>query len=511
MSDPQPVERATLRRGLGFAASSFVANALVQLLSSVLTARLYGVRTIGEYALVTAPWFTLIQFSNVSEQIALVRELSVLPARDPRVGRWFFPVLGFSTALTTVVGVVVMGLSAAALRGPIDQPDLVLPALVVLAGYVAIENPSWNMDSVFSAFRAGRELLIARLTQVTSFLVLAIAFRAVSRSVWSLAIATVISFALAFVVRLGFIRRYVARTPMRDVRQGVRELPALLRFAAQLVPGSIANGLSSQAATWVLGAVSTVRVVGAYSRAAGLAIRLQDAGHRMTEMVFPSMVERAHNDDHLGLRDDLRLAIRGAVLPMALIAGVGGGVASGALQVFGDGFADAADAFALLLLAYALSVVSLMIGNAILAQGRPAVTTALVIIRSIVIVGLMVPGAAWYDATGAAAAFCAGFLLDIALRAWIVRRSVAADLGVARTTVAAVVAGAGAFAVARVVDRALVQPVGLLTGAAAGVVAYVALVVVVGGSANRNELVRTVDRVRRRVRRTPDPAPAPPR
>lgn len=84
--DPALDGRSSLRTGMGFAASSFAVNAVMQLMSSVLTARLYGIHTIGEYALVTAPWLTLIQFSNVSEQTALVRELSVLPARDPASG-----------------------------------------------------------------------------------------------------------------------------------------------------------------------------------------------------------------------------------------------------------------------------------------------------------------------------------------------------------------------------------------------------------------------------------------
>src|SRR5690606_15639673 len=155
--------------------------------------------------------------------------------------------------------------SAAALHGPIDEPGLVAPALAVLAGYVFIENVSWNLDSIFSAFRAGRELFLARLSQVVSFLLLACGLRAVSASVWSLALATIGSVAIAFLRRLSLVRTYLARVPLDEVRAGFRELPRLLRFAARLVPGSIANGLTAQAATWILGAVAGVRTVGAYS------------------------------------------------------------------------------------------------------------------------------------------------------------------------------------------------------------------------------------------------------
>ena len=505
----EAADRTPLRTGMGFAASSFAVNAVVQLLSSVLTARLYGVDTIGEYALVTAPWLTLIQFSNVSEQIALVRELSVVPARDVRVGRLFFPVLGLSTALTSVVGAIVMLLSAAALRGPIDQPDLVAPALTVLVAYVLIENVSWNLDSIFSAFRAARDLLLARLTQVVSFLVLAVALRAVSPSVWSLAVATIASFALAFAVRAVRVRAYLAATPWREVRAGVHELPRLLKFAARLVPGSIANGLSSQAATWLLGALTDVRTVGAYSRAAGVAIRIQEAGFRLSEVVFPAMVERRHLDDRGGMRDDLRLALRGAALPLLLLSAVGGGAAEGALRVFGEGFDDAADAFALLLLAYSLSVLSLMVGDAILALDRPSLATGLVIVRSVVIVGLMVPMTSWFEGTGAAAAFCAGFVLDIGMRFVFARRAVfGGALGdVGRTLAVAVVAGIPAFAVARVLDRALVWPLGALGGGALGVAVYVAVVVALRGI-SAEERARVLRRGRAHAAAAPTPPPS---
>src|SRR5204863_446635 len=96
-------------------------------------------------------------------------------------------------------------------------------------------------------------------------------------SVWSMSIATVLSFAVAFCVRLVFIRRYLARVPWVEVRQGIRELPRLLKFALQLVPGSIANGLASQASTWMLGAVASVRTAGAF-----LAGYVLDVGIRLS-------------------------------------------------------------------------------------------------------------------------------------------------------------------------------------------------------------------------------------
>ena len=147
-------------------------------------------------------------------------------------------------------------------------------------------------------------------------------------------------------MRLARVRRYLSWVPAASLATW-RARSRWLRFAIQLVPGSIANGLSSQSATWLLGAVTDVRTVGVYSRAVGVAIRIQEAGFRMSEMVFPSMVQRHHHDDAEGMRDDLSLgALRGAAVPLFLMVAVGGGVASGALQVFGEGFERAADASA---------------------------------------------------------------------------------------------------------------------------------------------------------------------
>lgn len=493
-------ERGSLKRGMGFAASSVLSNLVVQLLSSVLTARLYGVDTIGEYALVTAPWLTLIQFSTVAEQTALVRALAVLPARDRRVGRLFFGVLGFSSALTVVVSIIIGVSSVAALRGPIDQPHLAVPAVVVLLGYVLLENVSWNIDSVFSAFRAGREIFLARLVQAASFLLLAVGLRAVSDTVWPLAMATVGSFALSFAVRLPMISRFVARPRRGDLREGARELPALLRFSLPLVPGSLAHGLASQAPTWLLGGMTNVTTVGAYSRAAGVAIRIQDVGFRLSEMLFPAMVERQHHDDQAGMRNDLGFALRSSFIALLLVSTVGGGVAISALKVFGEGFEDAADAFALLLMSYSLSVVSLLMGQALLALGNPWLNTSFVLVRSAVTVALLVPGIARYGATGAAAAVLAGYVVDVLVRLWLIRRRIFVDgfEGIGHTAAAVVLAGVPTYLIARLLDTELAAPFGFLAGGVVGTGLFLVLVVAFGG-VTRDERRRATALIRDRL------------
>jgi O-antigen/teichoic acid export membrane protein len=494
-------ERSSLRTGMGFAATSFISNVVVQLLSSVLTARLYGVDVIGEYALVTAPWLTLIQFSNVDEQTALVRDLAVLPARDVRVGRLFFAVFGFSVGLTTLVAAIVGGLSVAALRGPVDAPHLVVPSLLVLVGYVVIENTSWNMDSVFSAFRAGREIFIARFVQATSFLVFSIGLRTLSSSVWPLAIATVVSFFLAFCTRVVMVRRYLSWVSLAEIRQGVRELPRILKFGVRLLPGGIAGGVAGQASTWLLGALSDVTTLGAFSRAAGVAIRIQDAGFRLSEMVFPSLVERHHHADRAGMRDDLSFALRSSGIPLLGLAAVGGGVAAGALSIFGSGFEQADDALAFLLVAYAISVLTLITGIAMVAQDRPLLTTSLVVVRSVLIVGFLVPGVVWWGATGAAAGFALAYVIDLVIRAVLVRRMVFdGHLGaVGRSALSVIAAFVPAFAVARVLDVQVPRPFGTITGGVVGFLVYAGVIVLTRG-VTADERRRTVAAVQRRIR-----------
>ena len=49
--------------------------------------------------------------------------------------------------------------------GPLDAPELLAPALVSIAGYVIVTNTGWNIDSIFSAFVAGRQLFWVRLNE----------------------------------------------------------------------------------------------------------------------------------------------------------------------------------------------------------------------------------------------------------------------------------------------------------------------------------------------------------
>ena len=109
--DPQSepsstAERGTYRAGFFFGTLSFFAVAGVGVVSTIVTSRLYGVRIIGQYALVWAPVAALWVLSTVKEQQALIKEVTGLPPRHPRVTQLFAAVFTFSSGLTAAVGLL---------------------------------------------------------------------------------------------------------------------------------------------------------------------------------------------------------------------------------------------------------------------------------------------------------------------------------------------------------------------------------------------------------------------
>lgn len=462
-----------MRAGLGFAAMSFVLNAVVGVVSAIVTARAYGVRTIGSFALVTAPWLLLTQLSNMAEQKALTRELALVPARDPRVTGLFLPVLAFSTALTAIVAVPVTLLGVGALTGPVGQDALVWPSVALVAGYVVIDNTSWNLDAVLSAFLAGRELLAARLAQAAAFPALAVALHLVSGSVWSLVIATLLSFVVGLALRLVLIGRFMGLRPARaELRRGFRDLPAMLGFALRLLPSRIATAITSQAGVWILGSAAPIREVGAFARANSLAVRLNDAGYRVSEILFPALVARHRAGDGEGFGRILQDALRASAVALLSLSAALGGVAAGLLDVFGPGFDDAADSFAALLFAGSLFVLVIIQSQALLATGRAGRASIVAIIRAVVSIGLMVPLAASLGGTGIALALLIGFAISWQGQSMILRRTVGpADARRdTRFAIGVVVSSVLGFTAGRATYHLLGEPAGTFVGlAAAGV------------------------------------------
>jgi O-antigen/teichoic acid export membrane protein len=482
--ESQLATRASYRSGFFFGTLSFFAVAAAGLISTILTSRLYGVRVIGSFALVSAPVAAMWVLSTVKEQQALIREITSLAPRDPRVTQLFAVVFLFSGALTGLVALVDAGVCWVVFRGPLHEPGLLTPALVSIAGYALITNTGWNVDSILSAFVAGRQIFWVRLHEVIAFIAIALAVGFAWRSVWGLVIATIGASASSLVHRVIAARPFVRmRLSFAELRSGLRVLPELLRFGLKATPGQIAQGASQQGGVWALGIVAPVFVVGAYSRALTIPARLQQASMRVTEVLYPTLVGRHGSGDGDGFDRALIDSIRYEMFGMLLLAALLGGAAHPILAVFGPGFDRAADALALLALYPALAAVTVTQTQALWATGRPGRTSAIAFVRLAVTVALLVSLTAPLGVLGPAIALLAGYAVVVVLSGISLRPSLARPLRATwplRERIAVLGAYCCAFAAVRAISQALPSPAALGLSLSAGTALYLAVFVASG-------------------------------
>lgn len=483
---PEPADgRPSFSNAFGFGALSFLVSGLLALGSSILIARLYGITVIGEFALAYAPTGAVWFLSSVREQAALVRMLAPLPVRSPRVTGLFVPVFIFSTGLTLVACLVAAGGTYLLFQGPIGHPDLFLPAVVSLGGYLLFTNPCWNIDGVLSAFRGGRDLFWIRSHQMASYLALAAGLSFVLPTVWGPILATMGSWVTSLVHRLFVAPRWIRwSVPLAEIRSGFRTLPEILRFGLKVAPGGLATGISDQVGTWVLGAVGSLAAVGAWNRAWALGQRFVELNYRIAEIVFPTLVERHVGEDRAGfdraLVDSLRYVAGGLLLPAA----VGGGAAAGIMDLFGPGFSSASTALAIVLVLPALSAMSNMQVDALMAVGRPLATTALAGARLAATVPLTIALTISMGVTGTALGVTLGFGVQFAAQLAVLRAHLSQPmlrLWPGRQLVALGLAYVGGFAVAHLLDSALPGALGLVASLAAGGLVFAFCLVGIGG------------------------------
>jgi O-antigen/teichoic acid export membrane protein len=490
-SNPQPTaERATYRSGFAFGTLSFFAVTTIGLVSTIITARLYGVRIIGQFALVSAPVAALWVLSSVKEQQALIKEITALPPRHPRVTQLFAAVFTFSSTLTAVVATLVAVVCWFVFRGPLNAPGLVVPAFVSIAGYAIVTNTGWNIDSILSAFVAGRQIFWVRLHEVLSFIVIAMAIGFAWRSVWGLVIATIGASLTSLIHRTISVRSFVrARLSRGEYRAGMRVLPELLRFGLKATPGQIAQGFSQQAGIWALGTVAPVALVGAYSRAQTIPQSLQRASLRITEVLYPTLVGRHTQGDGHGFDRALIDSIRYELFGMLLIAAAIGGAAHSVLKIFGPGFSSAALALALLMLYPALASITVAQTQALWATNQPGRTSLIAIVRLVITIALLVVLTPSINLAGPAIALLAGYLLVIVMSGLALRSFLARPLRATwplRERFALMGAYVTGFAAAHVTEHAVPSTAGLLLSLPAGTVAYAATFFVCGGINGRD-------------------------
>ncbi len=418
----QPEGRASYRAGFAFGTLSFVAVAIAGVISTILTSRIYGVRTIGKFALIMAPVSAMWVLSSVKEQQALIKEITGLPPRHPRVTQLFAVVFSFSTALTAFVGVLAAAACWFVFRGPLHQPELVAAAFVNIAGYALVTNTCWNVDSILSAFVAGRQIFWVRLHEALSFIAMAVAIGLVWPTVWGLVIATIGSSATSLVHRAIAARAFVRpRLTWREFRSGLRVLPELLRFGLRATPGQIAQGASQQGGIWAVGLVAPVTLVGAYSRAQTVPQRLQQVGNRITEVLYPTLVHRHTSGDGHGFDRALVDSVRYQVVGLLLIAAAIGGAAHLVMELFGPGFSRATVALALLAVFPALAAITATQTQALWATNRPGRTSLIAMARLAVTLTLLVVLTPRIGISGPAIALLVGYVVVVILSGIMLR------------------------------------------------------------------------------------------
>jgi O-antigen/teichoic acid export membrane protein len=514
-------KRGSYRAGFMFGSLSFLSVTVVGVASMVITSRLYGVRVVGQYALVWAPVGALALLSTIKEQQALIKEITGLPPRHPRVSQLFAAVFTFSVSLTVVVAALDAVACWFVFRGPLGEPDLLLPVYVQMAGYVIVMNTGWNIDSIFSAFVAGRQLFWVRLHEVLSYLTIAIAIGLTWRSVWGLVIATIGGWLTALVHRMIAVRPFVrTRLNLSEYRAGLQVLPELLRFGLKATPGQLAQGVSQQGGVWAVGIVAPVATVGAYSRAQLIPQRLQQSSMRITEVLYPTLVGRHTQGDKHGFDRALIDSIRYETIGMLLIAAAIGGAAHSVLEVFGPGFSRATTALALLALFPAMASITVTQTQALWAIDRPGLTSVIAMVRMAITVALLVILTPRLNVTGPAIALLVGYVVVIALSGFSLRSSLARPLHATwprRERLVLLAAYVAGFAAAHAVEHAVPSTFGLLLALIAGTLAF-AGAFSLGGGINHRDRRRLLDglqlvrayRTRERVaRQSPVPIATP--
>ncbi len=500
--------RASYRAGFAFGSLSFLALAVAGVISTILTSRIYGVHTIGAFALVVAPVSAMWVLSSVKEQQALIKEITRLPPRDPRVTQLFAVVFMFSSGLTAVVAALATLACWFLFHGPLHQPELFVPALVNIAGYAIVANTCWNIDSILSAFVAGRQIFWVRLHEALSFIAIAVALGVVWPSVWGLVIATIGSSLTSLVHRAFAARAFVrAHLSLSEFRAGLRVLPDLLRFGLRATPGQVAQGASQQGGIWAMGLVASVSLVGAYSRALTVPQRLQQVGNRITEVLYPTLVHRHTSGDGHGFDRALIDSIRYEVIGMLLIAATLGGAAHSVMEVFGPGFSRAAPALALLVLFPALASITATQTQALWATNRPGRTSLIAIARLLITTVLLVVLTPRIGIVGPAISLLAGYIVVVALNGIVLRPSLSRPLRATwpvRERLALAAAYAAGFAATHWVEHATGRAefiLGIVLSLSAGTLAYVAVFLACGGVNTRDRVRLNEVRARLRARR----------
>lgn len=495
--------RKSYSHGVGFEAVAFVLVTIIALGSSVAIARLYGVEVLGEYALAFAPYYALNNLSSVREQAAFTRRIATMQPRDPMITGLWAAMFGFSTALTVGMGALVLAVTWFVYSGPLGRPDLFALAVIPVVFGAFVFNPSWNLERVFTSFRAGSVLLQMRVAGALLTVVFMIAAGIIWGTTLALVLAEVLSWVPLLIWRAVAVRRYMRPVvPLAVIREGRRTLPEIVSFGLKLTPGTLAEAALNQAGTWIIGLLAPLSALGAYSRAWQLVRRIMELRARVADMLFPTLVERRDAGDHAGadraLADTMRYVLGG----LGAVAAAGGGAAVGVMELFGQGFVEASGALVFLLLVPPLAICSFVQFQAMWALDRPVASSVISVVRAAIGLPLMAVLTWQIGIEGCAIALAAAYGAGLVVTTVITGRGMSQPLRrlfTLRQVIALPCAYAAGFVAARFVDEALAPLAALPLALAAGLAAALAALIVCGGVGDRDR--ERARRLRAKVRR----------
>jgi O-antigen/teichoic acid export membrane protein len=279
-------------------------------------------------------------------------------------------------------------------------------------------------------------------------------------------------------------RRYMVWRPERsELRAGARTLPSMLRWSVKMAPGPIFAGIAGQSAIWMLGALSTVSTVGAFSRAQMVSASFQQLTIRIVQMLFPTLVARRSSGDGSGFDRALVDTMRYSVVLTLLPPAVAGGAAPAVMAVFGPGFTQASDALGIVLFNVTLGSLAIIQSYALYAVDRPGLTSWIGVLRLVVTLAVGFPAIHAFGLEGAALSLVSGVATDVWCKQRALRRHLSSPLHTwwpTRQIVGLAATGAVGYGVSRALMNVIPYPGGLpailLGGTAAYGLAYLGLV-----------------------------------
>lgn len=416
-----PIDReGQNRRVVAIARLSVAASVIVAVLvvaTNVVNARLFGAETLGRFALSSSPWLLALAVSNFGENAALIRLLSVEDRRGPKTLPMAAATLVISSAWTTLIGGAILLIVWFGLQGLVVDEGLFVHAVVLVATFVLLINPTWVLQSAFIAYGSGRDIFLSRLVQPAAFLVLSVAFHGWGDGVASLVAASVASSALGLAYVLVRSPAFLGgRLSPRSFREAGDNVRALVSFAWRWAPGNLANALSAQSGLWVIAGTAGTAEAGVYSRVLGLQERAGDLSARLQDGVVPALIRSAHRGDRASFSSAWwsvlgpALTVATIVIPTAMLS------AGSAIRVLGPDFYSGGPALMWVVLGAGFMLLLSGLSTPFIALDRPGTSSLISVGRAVVLIAALWPATEAWGAAGASAAFAAALGAECLVR-----------------------------------------------------------------------------------------------